>query len=44
MMFFQALPATASRVQAMVAECGLSTLGLWVRPVMCNEVKRETKH
>jgi hypothetical protein len=39
-MFFQALPATAGRVQAMVAGCGLSTCGLWV----CNEVERGTKH
>ena len=35
---------TASRVQAMVAGCGLSTRGLLVGPVICNEVERGTKH
>jgi hypothetical protein len=43
-MFFQALPATAGRVQAMVAGCVLSTRGLWVGPGICNEVERGTTH
>ena len=39
--FFQTLPATAGRVQAMYAECVLSIRGLWVGPVICNEGERE---
>ena len=35
---FQARPATAGRVPAMGAGCGLSTRGHWDGPVTCNEM------
>ena len=35
---FLARPATASRVLAMDARCGLSTRGHWDGPVICNEM------
>jgi hypothetical protein len=41
---FQAHPATAGRVLAMDARCGLSTLGPWASPVICNEGKGSTQH
>ena len=34
---FRARPATAGRMRAMDARCGLSTLGPWAGPVICNE-------
>ena len=34
---FRAHPATAGRVPATDAECGLSTRGHWDGPVICNE-------
>ena len=37
---FPAHPATAGRVPAMDAGCGLSTRGYWDGPVICNELKR----
>ncbi len=37
-------PSTAGRVRAMDARCGLSTLGPWAGPVICNEWKVKTQH
>jgi hypothetical protein len=34
---FRAPPATTGRMRAMDARCGLSTLGPWAGPVICNE-------
>jgi hypothetical protein len=41
---FRAHPATAGRMLAMDARCGLSTLGAWAGPVICNEWNGSSQH
>jgi hypothetical protein len=41
---FRAPPATAGRMLAMDARCGLSTLGPWAGPVICNEWNGRLQH
>lgn len=41
---FRAHPATAGRVPATDAGCGLSTPGHWDGPAICNEWKRGCRH
>ncbi len=41
---FRARPVTAGQVPAMNARYGLSTLGPWAGPVICNEWNGSTQH